>query len=201
MDLIIIRHARPVRDERGEGEGTADPELAPIGHQQAQAVADFLQHEGIDHVAASPMKRAHQTAMPLASLLGLEIELLEQLKEVDHTSSTYIPGDEITPDDEVYKTFTVNPMAIFDGVGGYEVFRDTVVTGFDHLISTNRGKTVAAFCHGMVTSVYLGTLLGMKDPYQLSPDYTGITRVRASSNGIRTVRSANEHAHVRNLLT
>jgi hypothetical protein len=34
----------------------------------------------------------------------------------------------------------------------------------------------------------------------LTPDYCGIVRVRAASNGIRTIRSANETAHVRGLL-
>ena len=186
MDLIIIRHARPARQELAEGEGAADPELTDQGHAQARATGQFLHDAGIHHVAASPMNRARQTAEPLAELLRLDIELVEGLKEVDHHSSSYIPGEELTEDHEQFRIFSEDPMALFDGVGGYDVFRDDVVNAFEHLIASNRGRTVAAFCHGMVTSVYLQSILGHPDPYKMTPDYCGITRVRASSTGIRS---------------
>ena len=37
MDLVIIRHARPERDERADGAGTADPPLSELGLRQADA--------------------------------------------------------------------------------------------------------------------------------------------------------------------
>ena len=46
MELIIVRHGRPVRIEGADG--IADPELAPVGLKQAEAVADFLQDLEID---------------------------------------------------------------------------------------------------------------------------------------------------------
>ena len=67
-------------------------------------------------------------------------------------------------------------------------------------VIVNAGKKVAVFCHGMVTSVYLQTLWSLEHPFLLQPDYTGITRVQASSRGFRTVRSINETGHVRNLI-
>ena len=52
----------------------------------------------------------------------------------------------------------------------------------------------------MVTSVYLQTLWSLDNPFMIQPDYTGITRVQASMNGLRTVRSINETSHVRDLI-
>lgn len=49
-------------------------------------------------------------------------------------------------------------------------------------------------------SIFLRTILGFDDPLSLTPDYCGISRVRASSNGIRSVRSINETHHVRDLI-
>ena len=46
MELIIVRHGRPVRIEGADG--IADPELAPIGLEQAKAVADYLEQTEID---------------------------------------------------------------------------------------------------------------------------------------------------------
>ena len=57
VELLVIRHARPVRDEAPEG-GSADPDLADLGLRQAEATADHLADEGIDHIVSSSMKRA-----------------------------------------------------------------------------------------------------------------------------------------------
>ncbi len=52
MDLILIRHALP---ERADGDrATADPPLAPLGHRQAAATAEFLAGERIDGSSPAP---------------------------------------------------------------------------------------------------------------------------------------------------
>jgi hypothetical protein len=51
----------------------------------------------------------------------------------------------------------------------------------------------------MVASVYIQTLLGHDDPFALISDYCGISRIAASSTGVRTLRSVNETAHLRHL--
>lgn len=200
MDLVIIRHARPERDERGHGEGTADPPLSEKGLRQAQATADFLLGERVDHIVASPMRRAHQTALALAARLERDVELLDGLKEVDQYRSRYVPAEEMSHDDEIVKEFLDDKFAMFRPLGGFDVWRANVVATFDDIVDRNKGKRVAVFCHGMVMGTYLTALVGHGDPFVLQPDYCGIVRVQAASNGIRTVRSANETGHVRDLL-
>ena len=200
----MLRHARPVRDEAPEG-GSADPVLAEVGHRQAEATAEYLYREGIDYIVSSSMKRAVQTAEPLADRLGLEIETLDDLRESDHRSQVYVPVEEFSRDDPAvahYYDPDGNLGNLHDTVfsDGYDNFRERVERGFEHVISTNRSKTVAVFCHGMVTGVYLQILFGSEDPLKLLVDYCGISRVVASSNGMRTVRSVNETHHVRHLL-
>ena len=201
MELLVIRHARPVRDEAPEG-GSADPGLADLGRLQAEATADYLTGEGIDHIVSSSMKRALQTAEPLADLLGLPIERLDDLRESDHRSQIYVPSEEWSRDDPAVAHYYDEDRDLSDTIfsDGYEEFRDRVGRGFEHVIRSNRSRTVAVFCHGMVTGVYLQILLGIDDPLALLVDYCGITRVAASSTGVRTVRSVNETHHVRDLL-
>lgn len=199
MELIIVRHARPEREERAEHEGPADPPLSDLGRTQAARVAEFLEVEGIDHIAASSMARAHQTAQPLAGLLDLDIELRDDLREVDQHRNRYVPMEEMTADDPMVREWMADPLAVFDG--DYEGFRDRVISAFDQLIGANGGRTVAVFCHGMVMAVYLQSLWTLDDPFKSQPDYTGIHRVTAASSGdLRTVRSINETGHVRDLL-
>ena len=200
MDLYIIRHGRPVRQTVGEDEG-ADPELSDIGHEQAQRTAAFLEDEGIDHVVSSTMRRAFQTAVPTAEMLGVDVEQLDDLIESDHRSNTYVPLEEMSADDpDTAHYFDLDNLEDHIFSDGLDAFQERVVRGFEHVIATNKGKRVAVFCHGMVTVVYLKSLFGMTDVLSMRPDYCGMSRVQASSTGIRSVRSFNETHHVRHLL-
>jgi probable phosphoglycerate mutase len=200
VDLYIIRHGRPERQVLGDGEGTADPGLSETGLLQAARVADFLEAERIDHIVSSTMRRAYETALPLATNLGYEVEQLDDIKESDHKNSVYIPAEEMSPDDPDSAHFFEGD--VYDHVfsDGIDDFTERVSRGFQHIIDTNRSKKVAVYCHGMVTSIFLRTILRFEDPLSLTPDYCGISRVRAASNGIRSVRSINETHHVRDLI-
>ena len=196
MELIIVRHALPESEKREDG--PADPPLTPLGLRQAEATADLLATEGVDHVVTSTMQRAIQTGQPLADRLGLTPERLEGLKESDHRRSSYTPVEEMDADHEVIREFMDNPLSMF--ADGYEAFRDRVTVALDAGVAGNRGRTGAVFCHAMVVGVYLQTLLGLNDPFAVMADYCGITRVAASSSGIRSVRSVNETGHLRDLV-
>ena len=65
MELLLIRHALPIRRELQTG--AADPELSEAGHAQAKHLAEYLASEHLDAVYASPMNRARQTAEPLVA--------------------------------------------------------------------------------------------------------------------------------------
>ena len=196
MELVIVRHALPESDKRDAG--PADPLLSPLGLRQAEATANLLATEGVDHVVTSTMQRAIQTGQPLADRLGLTPERLEDLKESDHLRSSYTPVEEMDADHEVIREFLDDPLSMF--ADGYEAFRDRITTALDAVVADNRGRTVAVFCHAMVVGVYLQTLLDLNDPFAVMADYCGITRVAASSTGIRSVRSFNETGHLRHLV-
>jgi len=198
MELLIIRHARPIAETRYEGEGSADPPLSPIGVKQAEATAEFLKNQEIHHVVSSTMTRAIQTAEPFSILSGLKIEMIDDLKEADFDRNSYTPVEEMDPDHPFIKEYLEDPESIFGG--DLEGFRKRTTNAFNHLIEEHKGSVVAVFCHGMVMGVFLQSLLGHDNPVALQPDYCGITRVTASSSGLRSIRSINETSHVRHLL-
>ncbi len=200
MDLFIIRHGRPVRHVVEEGNGAADPELSETGLAQAGRVADVLETADIDHIVSSTMLRAQQTAAPLAERLGLDVEVLDDIKESDHRSRSYVPAEEIRADDPDTAHYFEGDLMDTIFSDGYQSFEDRVSRGFQHIIDTNASKRVAVFCHGMVTNVFVKTILRFEEVLALNPDYCGITRVQASSGGVRTVKSVNETYHVRDLI-
>jgi len=198
MELLIIRHARPIAETRSEGEGSADPPLSPLGVKQAEATAEFLKNQEIHHVVSSTMTRAIQTAEPFSILSGLKIEMIDDLKEADFDRNSYTPVEEMDLDHPFIKEYLEDPESIFGG--DLEGFRKRTTNAFNHLIEEHKGSIVAVFCHGMVMGVFLQSLLGHDNPVALQPDYCGITRVTASSSGLRSIRSINETSHVRHLL-
>ncbi len=195
VELIFIRHGRPIRDD-----SSANPPLAEIGQQQAVRVSDFLQGEQIDHIIASTMTRAHQTAKPLAGALGMTIELRDDIREVDEHSGNYVPSEELEPDGEFLQQWKDDPFFMFADHGGWEPWKVRMTGAIDDIVANNGGKRVAVFCHGMVMATVHCLISGSERPFDYLVDYTGIARYKANSAGLRTVVSWNETQHVRDLL-
>lgn len=191
MDLLFIRHALPVRIEGGDG--PADPELSDEGWRQAGALAAWLADEAIDAVVASPLRRAQETAEPLAGLLELEVATVEGLAEFDRNAPWYIPIEELRAADDPRWHAMIEGEWDLDPVE----FQRSVVEAVDGIIADNPGRTVAAVCHGGTINAYLSAVLGLDRLMFFVPDYTSISRVRASRSGPRSVVTLNETAHLR----
>jgi probable phosphoglycerate mutase len=196
MELLMIRHGLPVRLESADG-GPADPPLTELGKRQARCVASWLACEAIDRIYASPLRRAHETAMHLAELKGVEIDFDLRLREWDHESAIYIPLEELkVMDPETYR-------ALLAGMAGMTVdmveFRRGVVSCIEQIIGANRGRRVAIVCHGGVINAWASHVLGIERHAFFQPDYASINRFMAASSGERSVASLNEMGHMREL--
>lgn len=195
MDLLIIRHGLPHRVTKSDGTA-ADPELAPNGLAQAQRLADWLASEHIDAIYASPMRRAHQTALPLAAHFGLELNFREGVAEWDRHSAEYIPIEEIkAAKDGTWEAFLRGEAS---GPTDPVEFRQTVVDTIEEIISAHRGQRVAVVCHGGVINAYAAHVLGLAPSVGFfHPHYTSINRIIAASSGERSIGALNETAHLR----
>jgi probable phosphoglycerate mutase len=199
MELLLIRHALPVRRELEEGE-IADPPLADQGHAQAEALADWLADERIDAIYASPMRRAYQTAEHVADRLGLPIVVDPELSEFDRQSHFYIPVEELRAEkDERWDALVAGRWGV-DGEVDPQTFKAVVVEAVERVVAANPSKTVAIIAHGGVMNAYLAHVLGAREVMFFEPAYTCISRVAAARTGQRQIRTINEHAHVRHLL-
>jgi probable phosphoglycerate mutase len=191
MDLLLIRHALPVRIE--DGDGPADPELSDEGWGQAGALAAWLADEEIDVMVASPLRRAQETAEPLASLLELEVATVDGLAEFDRNAPWYIPIEELkAADDPRWHAMIAGEWDLDP-----DEFQRSVVEAVDGIIAEHPGRTVAAVCHGGTINAYLSAVLGLDRLMFFVPDYTSVSRVRASRSGPRSLVSLNETAHLR----
>jgi len=195
MELLLIRHALPIRRE--DVEGPADPELSEVGRDQAMHLANWLADERLDAVYSSPMQRARETAAPLAAIHGLEVLIDEELSEYDRNSHWYVPVEELkAANDPRWKEIVAGEWG--DIEVDPETFRDIVYKAVERLIDINPSKRIAAVCHGGVINAYLSKILGIENPTGFFyPNYTSIHRVMAARSGERTVYTLNETAHLR----
>jgi len=196
MELLLIRHALPIRREVTEG--AADPPLSDDGVRQANLLADYLASEKIDAIYASPLLRAQETAQPLAVRIEREIILDEGVAEFDQHSSEYIPVEELKASgDPRLIEFLLGEGEEFDD---RDDFRARVMSSIEEIISRHGGDRVAVVCHGGVINLYAGDVLGLNvdGPGFFYPNYTSITRVAASRAGVRSIVTLNETSHLRN---
>ncbi|TCC20159.1 histidine phosphatase family protein [Kribbella speibonae] len=80
----LARHGQTEWNVAGRRQGRLDSPLTPLGLEQARQNARLLLDEGIDAIFASPLGRAHRTASLIASELGLSVQVVEDLAEIDH---------------------------------------------------------------------------------------------------------------------
>jgi 2,3-bisphosphoglycerate-dependent phosphoglycerate mutase len=196
MELILIRHAEPVRIASGDVDGPADPGLTERGHDQARRLAAWLAVDGLDALVTSPLRRARETAAPLASALDLEPIADPGVSEYDATSGEYIPIEELraAKDDRWYATIEGR----WSDAGGVDpdAFQREVVPAIDALITSHAGERVAVVAHGGVINVYLAHVLGLARPLWFHPEYTSVSTVQASRGGARSVSGLNGIAHL-----
>jgi len=77
FDIVFLRHGESVGNAESRWQGQADFALTDRGRKQAEALADRWKAEEMrfDHIFASPLMRAKETAEIVARALDLSVEV------------------------------------------------------------------------------------------------------------------------------
>ncbi|BBZ63887.1 phosphoglycerate mutase [Mycolicibacterium monacense] len=197
VQLLLIRHALPLRSEPGQG---SDPDLSEDGIEQAKRLPDALTRFPIARLVSSPQRRAVQTAQPVAETLGLTVEVDERLAEYDRDLPHYIPIEQIAKE---------NPQELERLMSGRlpsgvdeDAFMARIFAAVDDLVaSAEREDTVAVFSHGGVINALLHRVLRTERLLSFNVDYASVTRLLWSSRANQlAVASVNGTEHVWDLL-
>ncbi|MEO1397463.1 MAG: histidine phosphatase family protein [Pseudomonadota bacterium] len=145
--LIYLTHPQVVIDPN-----VPVPEwgLSQVGTSRVALAVSRDAFAGVTHVVSSAEKKAVETAGPIASALGLTVEIREAMHENDRSATGFLPGPEF---ERVADTFFADPGV---SVRGWETARDAqarIVAEVTSVRSANMG-TVLCVGHGGV-----GTLL------------------------------------------
>jgi probable phosphoglycerate mutase len=156
MHLFLIRHGESFVNLKDWDKGNTDEGLTPLGQRQAKALAAWLPGE-IDHIDAlyaSTMRRAQETAVPIATAYKISVISDDRLREVGNNRLDHRPW----PSDDLpeYGSFwgserpfaTITPERDFGE--SLMHFRVRIGNFIEELIEKHREKTVVAVCHGGV---------------------------------------------------
>lgn len=95
MKLIIIRHGESEADILKVLEGRADYPLTERGRNQAISASKWIcNHEEIDRIISSPLKRAKETAEIIGKQMNLKVEFNDMLMEWDNGLLAGLSRDE-----------------------------------------------------------------------------------------------------------
>jgi probable phosphoglycerate mutase len=176
--LILLRHGEP--DWTPDGERTVDDAgLTAFGAAQARAAATGIAREKIDAIYVSPLRRARETARPLAEATGIEPVVVEGLAEI-RAGAGGLSQDEV---DRYFVAAMERPLERFwDGFPGGESFHEfharvTRALGevlARHAVEPERGpdftvwkaparrQTLVVVAHGGTNGVLLTHLLDVR---------------------------------------
>ncbi len=157
MHLFLIRHGQSFVNLKDWTDGNLDAGLTDLGQRQAAALAAWLPGHlpQIDGLYASTMRRARETAQPLATAYGVEIHWDDRLREIGNNRSDHTPW----PPESLPKEYsdywaserpfaTTTPMV--EGGETFMHFRTRVGLFIEELVECCREKRIVAVCHGGV---------------------------------------------------
>lgn len=203
MLIYCIRHGESVYNAEGRVQGQSDVPLSALGLRQSEAVAEALAAQPIEAVYSSPLRRAVQTAAPLAARLGVCVQTDPRLMEIhagvfqDRLRSE-LPA--LFP--EAYARWLAGEPDF--AIPGGESRRDLMHRGrevFAHIARSGH-EQVAVVTHGGLLAGALKALLGI--PAERHPfvfQNGSITRIELADGRADAVKllSANEASHLRAL--
>lgn len=155
LRLLLTRHGESQWQVLGDEAGP-DSALTSLGRRQADHLGRWLAgHIPIDHIYASPLKRAHETAQLVAAHLDLPMTLHEDLEEAWFDVPPTLPVFS-APSDILDSGHTDHAQTDEN----YQVFRSQVVRALRDILGRHHDGTILIVAHGGTIAMTFRLLLG-----------------------------------------
>jgi probable phosphoglycerate mutase len=200
-ELLLVRHGEsqraypdqpfPLRD------GHSDPELDPVGVEQADRVAARLATGRIDAIYTSGLRRTEQTAAPLARRLGLTPKVEPRLREVrlgDWEAGLF--RQRVAEHHPIaLQMWTEERWDVIPGAEPAEGFAGRIRAGIQQVVADHPDQRVAVFVHGGVIGQILALASGSRPFAFLGADNGSISRLVVTPQRW-ILRGYNDTAHL-----
>ena len=168
MRLLLLRHGQTHGNTAGALD-TAVPglDLTDLGRRQSEAAARAIADRGVEQIFVSTLVRTHQTAAPLADLLGIEPSELDGLREIsagefemsdDHDAIAGFIGTVADWIEERYDTRMPGGESGHEFLARYdaavtEIHRSLLEAGHDRALLVSHGAAMRTWISARVPGV------------------------------------------------
>lgn len=199
--VYLVRHAQQDIDPAGPVGAMVDPPLSALGTRQAVAAGRALAGVKLDAIYCSPLRRAHDTAAAVEAGRGLDLTVVDDLREVeiwrdmpqemsvrDHLGANYLMALRDRMVNE--RSWDVYPFSEPSAA-----FKRRTVNAIEAILAAHPARTIAIVCHGGVINAYTGHLI--HTPYDMffRPAHASIS-LAVAGLGRRVLRYLNDVNHL-----
>jgi len=165
--IFLIRHGQTAWNRDVRFRGRTDLPLDETGLAQAEALARRLLNHPIAAVYSSPLRRAVQTALPIARSHGLEVQPLDGFLDINYgkwQGLTPAQVAELYPD--LYKKWLEAPHLVdIPGGENLKTVRERALNALYQVIEKHPGQAVVVVAHQVVNKVLLCAVLNISNAF------------------------------------
>jgi broad specificity phosphatase PhoE len=171
--VFLLRHAETANPHVFHG-AESDVGLSDKGRRQAEAIAEYLANLRPGVVISSGMRRARETAVPIARACDLALQVEPELHERRVGALSGTPSaDPGGAWPQTARRWAAGETGYAPpGAESFDAIRDRVVPVWRRITQQHEGRTVVVVAHGIVCKVLLLSLLpgfGVADWPRLGP--------------------------------
>jgi len=201
--VVLIRHGQTRWNRVERIRGQVDIPLDDVGMAQAEATGRRVAEEWKPAaVYSSPLRRAVQTAQPLARLLGQKVQLEEGFNDLNFGEWQGLSPQEVKERwPGLAETWLTAPhLVAFPEGESLDLVRKRSGAALHKLIDRHEGRTIALVGHNALNRVMLCYILGIHDAnYWRVEQCTCAVNVFRWRDGIFYIESLNDTCHLRPL--
>jgi broad specificity phosphatase PhoE len=163
--LVLVRHLEPDERIAGRAYGALDVPLSPEARSEAEQLADSLGTIELAAVFSSPLRRALETAAPIAARQGVTPQVHEGLREIDFGE---LEGERFEDVErgrpELFRAWMDDPTSVvFPGGESFADLRRRALAAAEEIRRRHPGSAAALVAHGGVTRAIIAESLELPD--------------------------------------
>jgi 2,3-bisphosphoglycerate-dependent phosphoglycerate mutase len=160
-DLYLVRHGETATNRARVIQGWDSEPLNARGRRQAESAGARLAQAGLQALYASPIGRASETAAIISRAVGLDVVLVDGLREMDtgrisglHSAQFLVRHPRL-----LWAWLRDDAKLTFPGGDTLTSFYERTWCAIDELVTRHAGQAIAVVAHGGSISGYLTRLL------------------------------------------
>lgn len=196
--LLLLRHGQTALSVERRYSGHGDPELTPLGQDQAAGAALRLAPVPVAAVLTSPLRRARQTAAAVADAGRAPLVVRDALIETDFGTWEGLSFAEARErDPELHGRWLGSQEVAPPGGESFAAVGRRVLAELDEIVETYAGQTVVLVSHVTPIKMILRHALaaGPELLYRLHLDLASLSEAQFFPDGGSSVRLVNDTSH------